>query len=174
MLPDDRLIDSRGDKRDLVRDLGLLYGIAVAVVFVLLAWWRPWRPDYEVADQSDIFSAVAGTWDWSGADGFCSINPHTITFSPDHDVMMLRFREPWTDSVGIEHQVAEYEIREHTRNRIRGFIRGETRRTPDGRLVVWDLVLTGPDVYRWHRTDWAVGGYTKDVLRCKAGRGGAH
>lgn len=80
--------------------------------------------------------------------------------------MILRHHEPWIDSAGTEHRVAEYEIREHARNRIRGFIRGETRRTPDGELVVWDLVLSSPNTYRWHRTDWPWDGYTKEVLRC--------
>ena len=33
-------------------------------------------------------------------------------------------------------------------------------------IVVWDLVLTSPDSYRWHRTDWPARGYTPEVVRC--------
>lgn len=52
---------------------------------------------------------------------------------------------------------------------IRGFITDETRKTPDGRLVVWDLVLTSRNSYAWHRTDWAPGSYTAELRRCPAG-----
>jgi hypothetical protein len=119
---------------------------------------------YVVPDGSDIFRVVAGVWDWSGADGFCSSDPHTISFTPDRRYMVLTFKKPEKEkSTG---QVVRYEIRGHTRSSIRGFIEDETRRTESGELVVWDLVLMSPNEYRWHRKDWEEGGYTKGVLRC--------
>jgi hypothetical protein len=53
--------------------------------------------------------------------------------------------------------------------------RGEQRRTAQGVPLVWDLVMFGPDEYRWHRTDWPMHRYTAPIYRCKAGsasRGG--
>lgn len=122
---------------------------------------------YVVPDSTDVFKVAAGTWDWSGADGFCRDDPHTITFSPDRKFMILTFANPDTADDGTVKRDFRYEIRGHTRNSIRGFIQGETRRTDGGELVVWDLVLMSPDVYRWHRTDWEEGGLTKPVLRCR-------
>jgi hypothetical protein len=68
----------------------------------------------------------------------------------------------------VEHRVAEYDIQEVSRRHVRGRIRGETRRTDAGEPVVWDLVLTSRDEYRWHRTDWPPGSDTKSVRRCPA------
>lgn len=158
--------NSSPDLRGLFRDVALVLGIPFVLLVGFLAWWQPWGPDYEVPRETDVFAVAAGTWDWADAEGFCQKNPHTITFSPDRSVMALAHREAWTDSAGVAHRVAEYEIREHSRHHVRGFIRGETRRTEAGELVVWDLVLTSPDSYRWHRTDWPWGSYTNEVLRC--------
>lgn len=61
-----------------------------------------------------------------------------------------------------------YDILGVTRSSIRGAIRGETRLTTSGHPVIWDLVLTGPDEYRWQRTDWAhtPWNYTGSIRRC--------
>jgi len=40
--------------------------------------------------------------------------------------------EPWTDSAGVVHQVAIYDLSEHSRRHVRGQIRGETRLTDAG------------------------------------------
>ena len=155
--------------RGFLRDLSVILGIPLVIVVVLLVWWQPWRKvmaPYEVPEGDDVFATVAGTWDWAAAEGFCKKNPHTISFSGDRQVMTLRSPEPYADSAGVQHWATEYEIREVTRGRIRGFIRGETRRTGDGTPVVWDLVLVDADTYRWHRTDWPWGGYTPLVRRC--------
>ena len=46
----------------------------------------------------------------------------------------------------------------------------ETRRTSSGEPVVWDLVITAPDVYQWHRTDWPENGLTRAIIRCSGWR----
>lgn len=120
-------------------------------------------------DSGDVFAVVKGTWDWEGAEGFCRKDPHSISFTTDRQVMVFRPREPYTDSAGVVHQMTEYDVVEHTRGRIRGAIRGETRRTARGEPVVWDLVLAGPNTYRWHRTDWPLGAFTKSLRRCPPG-----
>ena len=155
------------DNQVMLRDLSVLLVGPLALMIALLVWWRPWVT-YEVPAGTDIYGVAAGTWDWAGADSFCLRDPHSIAFSSDHRVMVLTQRLPWTDSSGVEHRVAEYDIQEFSRRHVRGRIRGEIRRTEAGEPVVWDLVLTSRDEYRWHRTDWPTGSYTKRVRRCAA------
>jgi hypothetical protein len=163
--------ESLSPQRRFLRDLALLLGLPGIVMAVLLAWWQPWRKlaePFEVAGSGDVFAVVSGTWDWEGAEGFCQKDPHTLSFSPDRTLMTLTSREPYTDSAGTVHQVTEYDVQEHSRGRIRGLIRGESRKTAQGVPVVWDLVLVDSNTYRWHRTDWPPGGSTKPIRRCPA------
>ena len=153
-----------------LRDLALLLGIPGLLFILLVVWWRPWDRIAEpyAAPDGDVFAAAAGIWDWEGAEEFCRKDPHTIAFSEDRALMTLVSREPWTDSSGTVHQATEYEVLEHSAGRVRGRIRGEDRRTADGEPVIWDLVLVDANTYRWHRTDWPLGGFTKPVHRCPA------
>lgn len=154
------------DTQIMLRDLSLLLGVPLALSVALLIWLQPWVK-YEIPADTDIYAVVAGTWDWAGADSVCVRDAHTISFSPDQRIMVLTHTLPWTDSEGVEHRVAEYDIQEVSRRHVRGLIRGETRRTDAGEPVVWDLVLRSPDEYRWHRSDWPEGSYTKPVRRCR-------
>jgi hypothetical protein len=123
-----------------------------------------------VAQQKDpsIFQKVAGTWDWVGVPGECRDNPHTISFDEDGPTMVLRYAKPAMGFNGQTHTEARYEIRSWSDDAIRVFLVAppETRTTDKGQLVVWDLVLNGRNRYRWHRTDWARTGFTRDVRRC--------
>ena len=119
---------------------------------------------YAVPEGMSIESVTEGVWDWRGRSGTCRDNPHTISFSRDHKYMVLTFAHPIDSTTGDRE--ARYEVRGRTRTSIRGFIIDETRRTDAGDLVVWDLVLTSRDSYRWHRTDWPAGAYTGEVIRC--------
>jgi hypothetical protein len=163
--------DLLSPQRRFLRDLVLLLGLPGILTAVLLAWWQPWRrlaEPFEVGGSGDIFAVASGTWDWEGAEGFCQKDPHTVSFSPDRTLMTLTSREPYTDSAGTVHLVTEYDIQEHSRGRIRGLIRGESRKTAQGVPVVWDFVLVDSNTYRWHRTDWPLGGSTKSIRRCPA------
>ena len=62
-----------------------------------------------------------------------------------------------------------YEVREQKRNSLRVFIVDppETRLRPDGKPVVWELVLADKNRYRWRSTHWEPGQYTRGVVRCK-------
>ena len=117
----------------------------------------------QVSRASTIFERVEGQWGWI-ADGLgCRDNPHTIAFTADRRQMIFSY--PRDTARGRE---TRYEIRAYDDSTIRGFIASppETRRTLNGDLVVWDLVLVAPDVYHWHRTDWPPGGYTRAIVRC--------
>ena len=157
------------ERRVFFQDVVKILGIPVVVVAAGLAWWHPWNPaPYAAPSGGNVFDAAVGAWDWDGADSWCAANPHTISFSADYSVMYLVHRVPWTDSAG-PHRVTEYAIQDSGPSHIRGAIRGEGRRTEAGALVVWDLVLTSPDSYVWHRTDWSAGNRTKAVTRCPVG-----
>jgi hypothetical protein len=155
------------DTRLFLRDLALLLGLPALLVVGGLALWRPWEVRRFAADSADaVFDLAAGVWDWQAADSFCVRNPHRVWFSPDRSHMYIYYTRPWTDSLGNSDSGAVYQIRQHSASHIRGFILDETRRTPTGELVVWDLVLTSPNSYAWHRTDWEPGAYTKPIDRC--------
>lgn len=158
---------SDAERQAFLRDLALLLGLPFIATVGLLALWRPWEaPTFDLPADTDIYMLAAGSWDWSGAEGFCEKNPHTISFSPDRKLMTIRHREPWTDSAGVIHWAAEYDLQEASRRHLRGQIRGELRRTATGDPVVWDLVPTSRNSYRWHRVDWPSWTLTGEVRRC--------
>lgn len=126
--------------------------------------------------QDSTFAYVAGTWDWAKGDSTCRGNTHTLAFSPDGKVMTLTFKLP-LDSTDAS-RVTRYRILavgpavapELSPYALRGAIEGETRRTPAGALVVWDLVLASPNRYHWHRTDWPATAVTGPIVRCDGTR----
>ena len=135
-----------------------------------LAFYRHYTHVYEVPAGTDVFAVVEGTWAWTTTDSNCATDPHRITFTADHKGMLIASAHPYRRPDGRLDSVAYYDIEGYTRSSIRGAIRGETRLTADDRPVVWDLVLKSPDRYAWHRTDWPLGGYTREIRRCTPGR----
>ena len=168
------MISTPEEDRRFRRDMTLFVTPFIISVLVLAFFWNsliarlnPAR--FAAATPDEAFTVASGTWDWSGADGFCVKDPHTISFSADRSAMFIAHREPWTDSAGRSHRVSEYELQYHDASTIRGAIVGESRRTDEGVPVIWDLVLTSSASYAWHRTDWLAGATTKEVVRCPAG-----
>jgi hypothetical protein len=142
--------------------IGLAAAGGVLVVLVAISAWALRRPQYVVPGE-DITRYVAGRWDWSTRVSPCRDSAHTIAFSPDRKLMTITSEYvARSDS----ERVATYDLLNVSRSSFRGAIRGETRRTPSGVPVVWDLVLFSPTEYRWHRTDWNSWGYTAAVIRC--------
>lgn len=117
--------------------------------------------EFDLPSDTNVFAASSGAWDWSSSDDTCTGNPHTISFTPAHDYMILRYPHPIDTATGRREAV--YRIVDTTRSRIRSDMLGETRLIYD-ELVTWDLVFTGPDSYRWRAAQG--GGYTSTVVRC--------
>ena len=138
----------------------------VGVVLFTRALDLTYRTDFELEDGTDIREFVIGRWDWARHDPVCSDSTHAITFSEGGRVMRITQQQAWVDSTGRDRTTAVYDLHGTSSSRIRGQIRGEERLTEDGTPVVWDLVLTGPDEYRWHRTDWDRWGFTGRIVRC--------
>jgi hypothetical protein len=153
-----------------LRDLALLLGVPLVLLVALLSWWKPWLPTvYLAASPDDAVRVASGTWDWVGRVNWCRDDPETITFSADHRQMIIADRKGWkNDSTGQIEHVAVYDIQDITRSRIRGLIRGESRKTDAGQPVVWDLMLRTENSFAWHRTDWAESNRTKSLRRCPA------
>lgn len=123
---------------------------------------------YSLPEEVDIRTHLAGRWDWESHGSLCSDSTHTIAFADSGRVMTITQQNVWVDSLGRDRTTAVYDIHAVTRSTVRGQIRGEERLTADGEPVVWDLVLSGPDEYRWHRTDWPPLGVTDRIVRCPA------
>ena len=144
--------------------VALSLGLVGSVAGLAGYYWYT-RP-YEVPADMDVYRVVEGTWAWTTSDSACTRDWHRIGFSPDRTVMTITSSQPYRGADGKSDSIAVYDILAHSRGWIRGAIRGETRLTEDGRPVVWDLVLRSRNRYAWHRTDWARGGYTREIRRC--------
>lgn len=87
--------------------------------------------------------------------------------------MTIRHAQPVGDSAGVTKTEWVYDIVQSDSAGVRGAIRGETRVDAEGKPVVWDLVLTGQDAYRWQQVGWPAFSYTGPVHRCPASAEGA-
>jgi len=144
----------------------LALGMFLQGLVAVAAFYFWWNKPYEVPGEDDIFAAVEGKWAWTTSDSGCTKEWHRITFTPDRRVMTIAASKPYEKTDGTMDSLAVYDIEAHTRNSIRGAIRGETRLTDAGKPVVWDLVLQSPDRYVWHRTDWPKIARTRTIERC--------
>ena len=144
----------------------LAIGLVIPILALAIGAYVWFTRAYEVPEGTEVFDAAEGRWAWTTDTGGCAAKWHRISFSQDRRIMTITSSEPYAGADGKVDSVAVYDILEHTRGRIRGAIRGETRLTADSQPVVWDLVLRGPDRYAWHRTDWVPGGLTREIRRC--------
>jgi len=118
-----------------------------------------------------VFATLPGTWGWEqNPELGCSGNPHTIRFTRDRTFMLLKHVKKIDRASGNPDPVVRYRVLQSEPD-LRMAIEGETRTTPAGDLVVWEVYMLSPDRYCWHRTDWKAGGCTKAIERCavKAG-----
>jgi len=157
------------DTRQLAKDLLRLLGWPALLVAIFLYWMEPWKPHrHDEATAGFFMDRVSGVWDLEGGSSFCQANPHRISFSPDHRLMLLTFRhEP--DSAVLRQRVFVYDISSSTDSGIVAMLRGETRRTAQGAPVEWELILTTEDSYAWRQTDWPPASHTPDRARCPSG-----
>jgi hypothetical protein len=117
-------------------------------------------------DTSSVFSTLPGTWGWEGHKELsCDGTSHTLSFTRDRSVMLLQYTDKSNRVSDNPIPIVRYRVLQAKPN-LRMAIEGETRKTPGGELVVWDLVLLSPNRYCWHRTDWRPEGCTAAIERC--------
>ncbi len=133
--------------------------VGVFVALYAIGEWSTRVSPYSVPEDADIRETVTGRWTWTSDSAGCE-NAHTIAFAEDGAVMTIT-----SNDIGMANPVTTYDVEFVSRSTIRGVIRNETRVTDAGAPVVWDLVLTSPDEYRWQRTD-VPGRYTASIRRC--------
>ncbi|WP_299192537.1 hypothetical protein [uncultured Litoreibacter sp.] len=102
-----------------------------------------------------------GTWAWPEGQNTCAKNPQTITFSDDLMTMKISWKHT--------HGPAIYEIIKSGPRNFTSKIQGETRRTEEGSLFVWQLHVLSPTSFRWQRTDWPSHVFTKSQVKCGIG-----
>lgn len=119
----------------------------------------------ERTNEALISELSRGVWGWPDGAGSCDSNPHAISFSDDRSAMHITSAHA-TELVGSSDRTSTYDITFFGDDVVRGQIRGETRRTPAGKLVAWDLQLLAEGAYCWHRTDWPAGHCTRTLRRC--------
>jgi hypothetical protein len=143
-----------------------LGGIAlICVAVVVLALWSVGREhDQFAATKKDLPTYVSGRWDWQYRKRPCTDSAHVIAFGADGSTMEIR-QESMKGKGGADDPTV-YDILEITPSRIRGAIRGETRKTSARMPVVWDLVMFNRNEYHWQRTDWPGWDYTVGIVRC--------
>ena len=134
-------------------------GFALLVVF---GAWSLSHTAYVFPDR-DLPGHLSGRWDWSARSRKCDDSAHVFAFSPDRRTMTIAMPRRSSADTGW---TATYDILKLTPSRLRGAIRGEKRLTEHGLPVVWDLIMFGPDEYRWQRTDWRAWEYTAGIIRC--------
>ncbi|WP_308365253.1 MULTISPECIES: hypothetical protein [unclassified Microbulbifer] len=115
--------------------------------------------------EAPIASVLPGTWGFSETEE-CSRDPQTISFSPDGKKMYVAYRLAGEAGSGDIRKTFTYRVGAQTGNLLRLNLDGETRASPTGDPVSWDLVLLNRDSFCWHRNDWREDECTKAVLRC--------
>jgi hypothetical protein len=143
--------------------IGITSAMVLGIVVLSLTSAPGGKAGFEFADH-DLPPHLADRWDWSTRGHECGDSAHVISFSADRRVMTIAMPPRSAVDSGW---TATYDILSLSPSRVRGAIRGEKRLTDRGVPVVWDLVMFGPDEYRWHRTDWPPSHYTAPIRRCK-------
>lgn len=116
--------------------------------------WQPLRQAEEGASATrELRAVLTGAWAWTKEE--CELDPISISFSKDGAMMYHSNRAGLFlgDQSTPKEQVV-YRVLGETDGVLRTMIEGEDRRTPDGRVVGWDLVLLAEDAFCWHRWDW--------------------
>lgn len=125
--------------------------------------------DDPLEGNSLVVNALQGSeWGWirKESSGSCENNPHTITFNAKLTEAVFQFQNPVHGADGKKSARAVYRILARQGNVITMQIVGEKRLDPQGKPVVWDLLLIDERTYTWHRKDWPEKAYTPYIHKC--------
>lgn len=119
------------------------------------------------ARQQSPYETLPGNWGWEGTDE-CATAPAVLRFSSHQERMHIAHTPVREDGTHEPRREANYTVTGRAGNVLSMTMDGEDRKTEQGRLVTWDLVVLDPDTYCWHRSDWRPTACTKTVRRCEA------
>jgi hypothetical protein len=140
----------------------------LAACLVALGLAGPGLPARPAA--ADVFAEAAGTWGLPEDSALtCAANPHEISFNADRSRAAFRWRGPMINYQGQIDQEGLYSVLGHGADFIVLALDGETRRTHDGKPVIWVFRLRDHGLrYCWGRTDWPPGDCIDAYSRCPA------
>ena len=123
--------------------------------------------------SAGVLNRLAGTWDTMPIDKpTCEADDyqHTMVVSPDKERITFKHAKS-IDGPNGKTQEYTYKVLYEQEDRVMLFLEGETRKTRNGDLVIWELILERPDYYRW-RTHGAPADWRNAVVgqRCKLER----
>ena len=112
-----------------------------------------------------------GDWGWTGLDE-CKKGPIRFRFTEGARRMHLsHLTEAPDGSKQLPRVETSYTVLGGSSDRLHLRMDGDEK-DEDGKPVTWDLVLFEENAYRWHRSDWPPGGFTRAVRRCGPSRYG--
>jgi len=113
---------------------------------------------------TSLESGITGAWGEDPED--CETNPHTISFSPEGDLMHLAYRNAGTvDGRSLQVRFS-YQVLGKSPSGLHVALIGESRKESSGRAVTWELKQSGRDSYCWRRSDWTANECTVSRMRC--------
>ena len=118
--------------------------------------------------RADVFDRAAGLWGITDYEPLsCAANPHEVSFSADRRRAAFVWSEPMINYEGEWDTEGLYDVLGHGEDFIVLALDGESRRTRDGRPVVWVLrLIDGGSRYCWGRTDWPAETCIDRYARC--------
>jgi len=104
--------------------------------------------------KNNIFETLQGKWAWELNIGTDNYNPQTISFNEDHSRIIFNVDKAIEISKANFVNQYEYEILKVKKNKLKLSLVGEERKSKDGRLVWWELLLVDHSTFLWKRSDW--------------------
>jgi hypothetical protein len=126
----------------------------------------------------EIIRLLPGRWEYRAEDGWetggnvstrksCDGHAERIWFERDKQGVVYYAEDEGVDSPTRRSRVAFDRILIFERPVIRIQYEGETRLDENGKPVAWEVYMTDPDTFYWHRVGWPNGATTAAVRRCK-------
>lgn len=118
-------------------------------------------------EKPPIRDVLTGSWGWNKEE--CQSNPQHYSFSSDGAVMILKRVTNADLAAGKNsYKITKYQIIGESDQALRTVIEDEGRRTEDGLVVTWDLMLINKHRFCWRRGDWKDTSCTEPIIRCES------
>lgn len=117
--------------------------------------------------ERPLRDVLTGDWGWTKEE--CQSNPQNYSFSSDGAVMYVKKLDSSVSASDDRiYKTTKYQIIGESDEALRTVIEGESRRTSDGLVVTWDLILISKYRFCWRRGDWTASGCTEPIIRCES------